>query len=85
MTTILSRMTRLGDPGAPFRFQKGDRVAWRRFDGSPDSVHAGVVVDAICEFQPGIGTYRAAYLVQRNDGSYFGADAGSLVRLSTPP
>lgn len=83
MATILSRMARLGDPDAPFRFQKGDRVAWTRFDGSPDSRHAGVVVDAICAFQP--GTYRGVYLVQRNDGSYFGADAGCLVRLSTPP
>lgn len=84
MGSITSRMARLGDPGVPFRFQKGDRVAWRRFDGSPDFEVAGVVVDAICEYQPGVGTYKGVFLVQRNDGSYFGADATCLLRLSTP-
>jgi hypothetical protein len=80
---LASRMARLGEPGAPFRFQKGDRVAWIRFDGTPDFEYAGVIVDGECEYQPGVGAYKAGYLVQRADGSYFGVDHAHLMRLST--
>lgn len=67
----------------PWRFQKGDRVVWQRFDGTPDFEFAGVVLDAVCEYQPGVGIYRVGYLVQRRDGSYFGADPANLMRIST--
>lgn len=80
---LATRMARLGEPGAPFRFQKGERVAWARFDGTPDLAFAGVVVDAVCEYQPGVGAYKAGYLVQRDDGTYFGADHVHLTRIST--
>jgi hypothetical protein len=80
---IASRMARLGEPGAPFRFMRGDRVAWVRFDGTPDFQFAGVIVDGVCEYQPGIGAYKASYLVQRADGSYFGVDHAHITRLST--
>ena len=42
MATVIAR---LGDPGAPFRFRPGDRVAWRRWDGAPDLEFFGLVVD----------------------------------------
>jgi hypothetical protein len=82
---MASRLVRLGDPtaqDAPFRFKKGDRVAWKRWDGSPDEEMAGVVVDGICEYVPGGGAYRDTYIVQRKrDGFYFGADELDLIRL----
>src|SRR6266481_7126429 len=77
-----SRMSRLGNPGAPFRFKRGDQVAWKRFDGSLDFEFAGEVVDAVCEHQPMTGFHKSAYIVRRSDGSYFPADHLGLVRLS---
>ena len=76
-----SLMSRLGDSEAPFRFKKGDRVAWRRFDSTIDFDHSGVVTDGICEHQPGSGYFHATYVVRRSDGSSFGADQHFLVRI----
>ena len=78
------RMARLGDPSAPdapFSFQKGERVAWKRWDGSPDSEFSGVVVDGLCEYVPGGGSYRDRYVVQRNDGHHFGGGSFDLIRI----
>jgi len=79
---LASRMAQLQEPGAPFKFKKGDRVAWVRFDGTPDFEFAGVIVDGVCEYQPGVGAYKAGYVVQRADGSCFGVDHAHLMRLS---
>ncbi len=76
-------MTRLGDPDAPFAFKRGERVAWVRFDGSPDLDFSGLVVDGVCEYLPAVGIYTAAYLMKRDDGSYFSADQRNLMRI--PP
>ena len=76
------RVVRLGDPSAPdapFRFKKGDRVAWKRWDGKPDGEFAGVVVDGICEYVSGGGAYRDRYVIQRADGLQFGAVSLDLV------
>lgn len=81
VTHIASRMMRLGDPGAPFKFKKGDRVAWRRFDGSPDGEFSGEVVDAHCEYHFGSGIYRTSYVVKRDNGYYFGADQLNLIHV----
>lgn len=81
-----TRLVRLSDPDAfdaPFKFKKGDRVAWKRWDGSPDEDMSGVVVDGHCEYVPGGGAYRDRYIVQRfKDGFHFAADELDLVRLS---
>jgi len=78
MATVLAR---LGDLGAPFRFRKGDRVAWKRWDGSPDVEMSGLVVDGICEYVVGGGAYRDRYVVQRKDGTHFAAGDLDLIQL----
>ncbi|MBI4590078.1 MAG: hypothetical protein HY725_14690 [Candidatus Rokubacteria bacterium] len=78
------RVVRLGDPNAldaPFRFKKGDRVAWKRWDGSPDIEFSGTIVSGICEYVPGGGAYRDRYVIERKDGFYFGADQLDLIKL----
>jgi hypothetical protein len=72
-------MLRLGDPEAPFVFQRGDWVAWKKFDGSPDLDVIGEVLDGICEVHPESGICKVSYVVKRSDGSYFGADQLILV------
>lgn len=79
------RVVRLGDPGAPdapFYFRKGDRVAWKRWDGSADPEFSGEIVDGICEYVAGGGAYRDRYLVQRKDGLQFPANQLDLVKLA---
>ena len=78
------RVARLADPeatDAPFSFSKGDRVAWKRWDGSPDPEFSGVVVDGICEYVLRGGSFRDRYVVQRSDGHYFGGGQLDLVRI----
>jgi hypothetical protein len=78
------RVVRLGDPDAPdapFTFRKGDRVAWKRWDGSPDPEFSGEITDGICEYVPGGGAYRDRYVVRREDGSFFGAEPLDLIKL----
>jgi transcriptional regulator with XRE-family HTH domain len=75
-------VSRLGeDPLAPFGFQKGDRVAPRRADGSADLRYAGVVTDGICWYQLPAGSYTDLYQVRREDGLYFDARGPELARL----
>jgi hypothetical protein len=77
-----TRVARLGeDPYAPFYFRRGERVAWRRWDGSPDREISGTIVDGICEYEPGGGAYRDSYVIQLDNGMYFGADSHDLVPL----
>ena len=55
------KIVSLSGPGsgdAPFRFKKGDKVAWKRSDGSADIEFSGVIVDGLCEYLPGGGAYR---------------------------
>ena len=78
------RVVRLGDPtatDAPFRFSKGDRGAWKRWDGTADGEFSGTVVDGICEYLPGGGAYRDSYVVERQDGLRFGAGHFDLVKV----
>ncbi len=81
MPTCLARLGDPEAPDAPFRFRKGDRVAWKRWDGLPDREMSGVVVDGICEYIPGGGAYRDRYLVERKDGFCFPADELDLIKL----
>jgi hypothetical protein len=81
---MAARIAKLGDPGAtdaPFRFRKGDRVAWKRWDGSPDIEFSGEIVDGICEYVPGGGSYRDRYVVRTKDGHYFGGGHVDLIKL----
>lgn len=78
---MATRVARLGEPGAPFRLRKGDRVAWKRWDGSADLDFSGTVVDGICEYVVGGGAYRDRYVVQRKDGTFFAAGDLDLVKL----
>ena len=78
------RVVRLGDPSAtdaPFRFKKGDRVAWRRWDGNPDPEFSGVVIDGLCEYLQGGGAYRDSYIVERADGFQFGGGHFDLMQV----
>jgi hypothetical protein len=78
------RIVRLGDPtsgDAPFRLKKGDRVAWKRSDGSADREFSGIVVDGLCEYVPGGGAYRDSYVVERADGLHFGGGHFDLVPI----
>ena len=80
------RVVRLDDPAAldaPFRFKKGDRVAWRRWDGSTDPEFSGVIVDGVCEYVPGGGAYRDRYVVERADDMRFGAAQLDLTRVAS--
>jgi hypothetical protein len=78
------RVVRLGDPSAadaPFRFKRGDRVAWKRWDGSADPEFTGQVIDGVCEYVPGGGAYRDRYVIQRQDGACFGGGDLDLVAV----
>ena len=82
--TTKARVVRLGDPNAtdaPFRFKKGDRVAWKRWDGSADPDFMGQVIDGVCEYLPGGGAYRDRYVVQRKDGGFFGGGNLDLIAV----
>ena len=74
----------LGDPAAhdaPFRFRKGDHVAWKRSDGSADPGLSGVVVDGICEYQPGGGWYRDRYVIELANGRLIGGGHLDFLKL----
>jgi len=78
------RIVRLGDPSAtdaPFRFKKGDRVAWRRWDGKPDLEFSGIVIDGHCEYVLGGGAYRDGYVIERADGLHFAGGHFDLMRV----
>jgi hypothetical protein len=72
---------KMHDDPTRFSLQKGDRVAWIRPDGGPDSENQGVVVDGVWQGEEGGGSYRATYEVQRPDGRFFRADELQLTRI----
>jgi transcriptional regulator with XRE-family HTH domain len=77
-------VTRLGeDPRAPFGFDKGDMVALKRPDGSPDPRNVGVVVDGICWHTPPAGSYVDLYQIRREDGMFFNARGPELVKMAS--
>jgi hypothetical protein len=79
------RIARLGEPNtsdAPFRFKRGDRVAWRRLDGSLDPDYVGVIVDGLCEYLAGGGAYKDRYVVERADGLRFAGGHLDLVKVN---
>jgi hypothetical protein len=78
------RIAWLGEQGisdAPFRFRRGDRVAWRRLDGSLDHDYVGVIVDGHCEYLAGGGAYKDRYVVERADGRRFAGSHLDLVKV----
>jgi len=78
-------IVRLDEPAAasaPFRFRRGDRVAWKRLDGTPDPDYVGIIVDGLCEYLPSGGAFRDRYVVERGDGLRFGAGHLDLVKAS---
>ncbi len=81
MAMKIVRLSGLGSGDAPFRFKQGDKVAWKRSDGSADVEFSGVVVDGLCEYLPGGGAYRDSYVVERSDGFHFGAGHFDLVHI----
>ena len=65
----------------PFRFHKGERVAWKRSNGSPDPDMRGVIEHGCPEYQEGGGWYEDEYIVRREDGTTFRAGHFDLVQL----
>lgn len=85
MRPMTVRIVQLGAPGtsdAPFRFKRGDRVAWRRLDGSLDRDYVGVIVEGLCEYLAGGGAYKDRYVVERADGLRFAGGHLDLVKVS---
>lgn len=80
---MATKVGRLGfDLQAPFRFQRGDKVAWKRQDGTPDSEFQGTITDGTCEYTVGGGAYQPpVYVVRRDDSFEFAAAELSLVKL----
>jgi transcriptional regulator with XRE-family HTH domain len=75
-------VSRLGeDRLAPFMFGKGDRVAPKRWDGEPDKADAGVVVDGICWYTPGGGSFMDLYEIRRDAGDFYQARGPELAKL----
>lgn len=75
-----TRIARLGDEKAPFRFKKGEQVTWRRSDGSLDAEFSGLIVDGVCEYEEGGGSYKDRYIVERKDGVRFPAGHFDIVK-----
>lgn len=74
-------VSRLGeDRLAPFMFDKGDRVALKRGD-APDHANAGVIVDGICWYTPGGGSFMDLYEIRRDAGLFYQARGPELVKL----
>ena len=81
---VTVRVARLGDPDAPdapFTLRMGDRVAWKRWGGSPDPEYSGIVVDGLCEYLAGGGAYKDRYVVRCDDGMFFGGGDLDLIKL----
>lgn len=72
------------NPDAPFVFRIGERVAWRRADGSVHPEFRGAVVEGKGTFEIPGGARSACYWVERADGRVFGARELDLVRISEP-
>lgn len=82
MATVIVHLADPGAPIAPFRLRKGDVVAWKRSDGSPDPILRGVVVDGVCEYVTGGGAFRDGYIVRQADGRQFPARSLDLLKVN---
>jgi hypothetical protein len=72
---------RLGeDQRAPFRFRKGDRVAWLTARNAPSTEFRGEIVDGWCSYDDPVGILDETYQV-RIDGNRFFTASGN--RLTT--
>jgi len=80
----MSPTMRVTDPKQAFFYRLGDVLAERQPDGSPDPDRYGVVVDRLGFAQPR-GAFKAAYRVERDDGSCFWADQLDLVLVERAP
>lgn len=82
-TQMTMRIGKLGvDPAAPFGLRLGDKVAWRRDDGTPDPEIQGTIIDGSCKYTVGGGSYHSpVYAVARDDGMAFLATEIQLVPL----
>lgn len=76
-----TRIARLGDdPEAPFRFRLGDRVAWKRDDGTADAEARGIIADGTCIYSVDGGPYQPPiYVVRWNNGQVFSAAEMTLM------
>src|SRR5215831_17764711 len=63
-----------------FRYKKGAKVVQRGADGYADAQSAGVIVDGTWRGDPSGGAYTATYQIKRDQGGYFDADEGTLLK-----
>ena len=71
---------RLADQPNLFRHQKGAKVVQRSADGYVDVESAGVIVDGTWRGDPSGGAYTATYQIKRDQGGYFDADEGTILK-----
>jgi hypothetical protein len=72
-------VVRLGDPTAPFKFARGEKVAKLRDDGTPDPQFRGQIRDGTCAVESPGDPY--TYEVQMDTRSYFTAAERELIKL----
>jgi len=78
---VVVRTIRLADQPNLFRHRKGAKVVQRGADGYAVVESAGVIVDGTWSGDPSRGgAYMASYLVKRDQGGYFDADEGTLLK-----
>ena len=75
------RVGRLGhDREAPFRFRRGDRVAWKRYDGTADREAQGIIMDGTCIYMVNGGSRQPPiYVVACENGEKFTAAEMTLM------
>jgi hypothetical protein len=78
---FVTRVGRLGtDPQAPFRFRRGDKVAWKRPDGTADTEVQGRITDGTCIFTVSGGVRQPPiYVVMCENGQKITAAETTLV------
>jgi hypothetical protein len=83
---LATRVGRLcDDPEAPFRFRLGDRVAWKRHDGTPDREVQGTIADGTCIYAMDDSTYQPPiYVVKCDNGQEFSAAEMTLMLVPLP-
>jgi hypothetical protein len=75
---------RLGDgSSAPFRYKKGDRVAWLVTRDRPSKEFSGEIIDGWCAYDEGGGALDETYTVQltSDKSRFFTASGVALTRV----
>ena len=80
---MMKQVLRLGDPRVPWMFQKGDHVARRMADGSPDPHERGLIDDGWREYEGNWCDLENDYRVCIEGGGSmcFSAPESKLVKL----